>query len=138
MTVPLRPQYLVVMGEHYMNDHIKPVEKSIEANVEVAEITQTILNYMVGDMESRAQALHPSLVKRTFAPHPRTKAQVLRVLTRSQLIEGARHTPKGASRQKNKDWNINITVLDIHENIATAKAINPFCIDYIHLAKIGA
>jgi hypothetical protein len=100
---------------------------------DIDAITQTILDYMIGGPEKRARALHPALAKRAFVTHPDTHNTVLRIVTPSELVETVRCGP---DPQPNREWRTDITIFDVYEDVAVARAIGQSYMDYIHLAKV--
>ena len=103
------------------------------SKADVEAITQTILDYMIGGHERRARALHPALAKRAFVTHPDTQNTVLRIVTPSELVETVRCGPEP---QPNREWRTDITIFDVYEDVAMARAIGQTYMDYIHLAKV--
>lgn len=114
-----------------------PQEKA-DVEKEKAAIKQAALDYIEGWYEGNAQrmerALHPDLVKREVNTMP-TGKDVLFSVSASNMVEftragGGSETPK--EKQKNE-----VIILDVYQNIATAKAISADYVDYLHLAKIN-
>lgn len=103
------------------------------SQTDIKAITQTILDYMIGGHEKRARALHPALAKRAFVRHPDTRNTVLRIVTPSELVETVRCGP---DPQPNPEWRTDITIFDVYEDVAMARAIGQTYMDYIHLAKV--
>jgi hypothetical protein len=105
---------------------------------DTAAIRATALDYVEGWYEGNpsrmARALHPELVKRIVVSDTATGKSVLQNMGASALINGARHgygktTPK---ERQQKD----VTVLDIFNNAASAKAMMADWVDYMQLAKV--
>jgi hypothetical protein len=100
-------------------------------------IKKTCLDYVDGwysaDPERMARALHPDLVKRTIKREksggwvvgPTTTAEGLVGYTREG---GGSEVPEG-------ERTYDIVIVDGFRHIATAKALSPNYMDYIHLAK---
>jgi hypothetical protein len=113
---------------------VSPKLNAPEADLDA--IAQTILDYMLGGHEKRAQALHPALAKRAFVPHPRTGNAVLREVTHSELVETVRCVPDQTDKQSAQEQRAQITIYDVFEDIAMVKAVAAAYVDYIHLAKV--
>jgi putative lumazine-binding protein len=103
-----------------------------------AAIRATALDYVEGWYEGNptrmARALHPELVKRIVVSDTATGKSVLQNMGASALVNGTRHgygksTPR---EQQQKD----VTILDIFNNAASAKAVMADWIDYMQLAKV--
>lgn len=107
---------------------------------DVEAIWQAISDYMqcwygVGH-ERLPGAIHPTIYKRKFPLNPYTKKPVLIEVTASQLIESARFCAEEEHHPPKTEWINDITIFDLFQNIATAKAVGAGWVDYIHLAKI--
>lgn len=104
-------------------------------------ITKTIRDYIescyTGEFLRMQRALHPALAKRTLEPHHTTDNLIIRATTKTQLVENIRalqqigyETPKDSRR-------MDITILDVYENIAMAKVYSSTWVDFLHLVKIS-
>jgi hypothetical protein len=87
-----------------------------------------------GNADRMARALHPELVKRIVVRDTTTGESMVQGMGASVLINSTRHgygkeTPK--ERQQKE-----VTILDIFENAASAKAVMADWIDYMQLAKV--
>jgi hypothetical protein len=103
-----------------------------------AAIRATALDYAEGwyegNAERMARAVHPELVKRIVVRDTTTGKTMLQGMGASVLVNSTRHgygkqTPK--DRQKKE-----VTILDIFENAASAKAVMADWVDYMQLGKI--
>lgn len=109
-----------------------------QSAADTAAIRATALDYVEGWYEGNptrmARALHPELVKRIVVSDTATGKSVLQNMGASALVNGARrgygkNTPK--DRQQ-KD----VTILDIFNHAASAKAVMADWVDYMQLAKV--
>lgn len=109
-----------------------------QSAADTAAIRATALDYVEGWYEGNptrmTRALHPELVKRIVVSDTATGKSVLQNMGASALVNGARHgygknTPK--DRQQ-KD----VTILDIFNHAASAKAVMADWVDYMQLAKV--
>ena len=114
-----------------------PVKKAFSADVEI--IKQKVLGYIdawyQGEAERGEKSLHPELAKRTVRTDPETGRSQLEMMSASTLAErwrsgDGKDTPK---EQQRKD----ITVLDIHGNMASVRLEAKGWVDYMHLAKFN-
>jgi hypothetical protein len=80
--------------------------------------------------------LHPSLAKRTITQHPRTGRDMVTPMSVSEAIENVRAVQNQAEKLPRDQWRVDITVLDVFKNVATAKSMSREWLDYIHLAKV--
>lgn len=104
-----------------------------------AGIRQAALDYVEGwysgDAERMERALHPDLAKRIVHTDAKSGRSRLEQMGAMALVQGTRsgygtRTPE-AQRQKD------VTVLDIFQNAASAKAVMSGWVDYMHLAKVN-
>ncbi len=98
-------------------------------------IRATAMNYIEGwydgDAERMAKALHPKLAKRAYLKNPKTGEFVLQELDAETLIG---YVKKGGAKDvAPEDRKIKMEILDIYENIATAKVSCKHFVDYMHL-----
>lgn len=95
-------------------------------------ITSTILNYIEGwyegNSERMSQALHPSLIKRIFE-NGEMRELGYELMMNFTVNGGGKNVPK-------ETYNIEVNILDINNNIATAVSKSEY-IDYIHLVKLA-
>ncbi|KPJ93185.1 MAG: hypothetical protein AMS18_05865 [Gemmatimonas sp. SG8_17] len=94
-------------------------------------------DYMEGalnaDAERMARGVHPELTKVVISTYPQTGRQSLSYNTSTLLVEWTR----GAAEQMaNADKNVDVTVFDIADNLAAARAIGQSWYDFLQLAKI--
>ena len=95
-------------------------------------------DYMEGalnaDAERMARGVHPELTKVVVNTYPQTGRQSLSYNTSTLLVEWTR----GAAEQMaNVDKNVDVTVFDIGDNLAAARAIGQNWYDFLQLAKIN-
>ena len=95
-------------------------------------------DYMEGalnaDAERMARGVHPELTKVVVNTYPQTGRQFLSYNTSTLLVEWTR----GAAEQMaNVDKNVDVTVFDIGDNLAAARAIGQNWYDFLQLAKIN-
>jgi hypothetical protein len=103
-----------------------------------AAIRATALDYAEGwyegNAERMARALHPELVKRIVVRDTTTGKTMVQGMGASVLVNSTRHgygkeTPKDRQQKE-------VTILDIFENAASAKAVMADWVDYMQLGKI--
>ena len=101
------------------------------------EIKQTVLNYIEawyrGEPERGEKSLHPELAKRIVRVDQETWKDRLEMMSASRLAERSgdgKQTPKENQRK-------DITILDIHGNMASVKLETNAWVDYMHLAKFN-
>jgi hypothetical protein len=108
-----------------------------EGSPDSAAIEKTVLDYIEGwyaaDHERMERALHPDLAKRAINVNPKTGRSILSHLTASTMVEYTRGGG-GSETPREKQKNV-VTILDVHEGIASAKAVSVDYVDYVHLAK---
>jgi hypothetical protein len=95
------------------------------------------LDYMEGaltaDADRMARGVHPELTKVVIRTYPQTGRQCLAYNTSTLLVEWTR----GAAEQMAEaDKNVEVTVFDIGDNLAAARAIGQAWYDFLQLAKI--
>jgi hypothetical protein len=114
------------------------VPAKAQSAADTAAIRATALDYVEGWYEGNptrmARALHPELVKRIVVSDTATGKSVLQNMGASALVNGARRgygksTPK---ERQQKD----VSILDIFNNAASAKAVMADWVDYLQLAKV--
>jgi hypothetical protein len=107
---------------------------------EVRAIWKAITDYMecwygVG-YEKLPAAIHPAIYKRKYDINLNTEKPVIKEVTASQLIETARYLGEEGKEFAYSEWINDITIFDVFQNIASAKAVGDGWVDYIHLANI--
>lgn len=110
-----------------------------KAEQEKVAIEKVALDYIEGWFEGNAgrmeQALHPELVKRTFAVNPATGEPALQNLNKATMVE---YTEKGGGKGVPADKRgIKVAILDVFRDIATVRVESVSFIDYLQLAKAG-
>ncbi len=104
---------------------------------ETEAVVAAALDYMEGaltaDADRMARGVHPELTKVVIRTYPQTGRQCLGYNTSTLLVEWTR----GATEQMaNVDKRVDVTVFDIGDNLATARAIGQNWYDFLQLAKI--
>ena len=96
----------------------------------VAEVEATVRDYFEGwydaDVDRMQRALHPELAKRT------QEAGSLRTTTRDRMLN---LTAAGEGRADGIDRTLDISVLDVHDGIATAAVRSAVYREYLHLVR---
>jgi hypothetical protein len=109
----------------------------IAAESDLEIIKQKVLGYIeawyAGEPERGEKSLHPDLVKRISSTQPVTGKNYLEMMSAQTLADrwrsgDGKKTPK--DRQQ-KD----VTVLDLHGNMASVKLETATWVDYMHLVK---
>ena len=123
-----------------MNPTKTQTDAAPASQADIDAITQAILDYAEsgysGEADRRARALHPALAKRTITPHPRTGRDMVTPMSVSEAIENVRAVQFQAEKLPRDQWRVDITVLDVFKNVATAKSLSREWLDYIHLVKV--
>ncbi|MFC1639554.1 nuclear transport factor 2 family protein [Gemmatimonadota bacterium] len=95
------------------------------------------LDYMEGaltaDADRMARGVHPGLTKVVISTNRQTGRQSLSYNTATLLVEWVR---SAGDRMAEVDKNVDVTVFDIGNNLATARAIGQMWYDFLQLAKI--
>ncbi len=112
-------------------------QNGVDANPEKEAVIAAALDYMEGalnaDADRMARGVHPELTKVVIRTYPQTGRQCLSYNTSTLLVEWVR----GAGEQMaNVDKSVDVTVLDIGDNLAAARAIGQVWYDFLQLAKI--
>jgi len=100
-------------------------------------IRQAALDYIEGwytaDAERMSRAVHSKLVKRIFAPHPRSEKHIFKNQDSTALVTATEkgYGSKIPEAQRQKD----VTILDVFEEAASVKIVAAQWVDYLHLAK---
>ena len=105
----------------------------------VKAIEATVYDYVDGQLEgdpARVRgALHPDLAKRAVRSRPDPdEALGLRRMSRDELVELTR---QGVLKTPREKWDRSVRVLDITENVASARVETPWFVDYFHLGRFG-
>jgi len=109
---------------------------TLQTPADSAGIRQAALDYIEGyyegNAERMARAVHPELAKRIVNVDERGRYR-LGQMSAMTLVEGTRagggkDTPQ-AERRKD------VKILDIYQNVASAKIDASYWVDYLHLAK---
>jgi hypothetical protein len=102
-----------------------------------AAIEGAARDYMEGALNAApdrmARAVHPGLTKVVIARNRDTGRQYLSYNTATLLVEWVR---SAGERVANIDKNVEVTVLDIDNRLATARAVGAVWYDFLQLAKI--
>ena len=100
-------------------------------------VTATALDYMEGalnaDADRMARAVHPELTKVIIRTYPQVGRQYLSYNTSTTLVEVVRGI---AERMADVDKHADVTVFDIGNDMAVARAIGQLWYDFMQLAKI--
>jgi hypothetical protein len=102
-------------------------------------IRDTILDYFEGWFEGDAgrmdRALHPGLAKHAMAQGP-VREEVLDVTTKAEMVEATRRGV-GRSRDPGGDHSIEIDVVAVSGNIASAVVHSTVYVELVLLARTG-
>jgi hypothetical protein len=98
-------------------------------------ITQTVLDYFEGwydgDVARMDRALHPGLVKRS--PRPDELGEpALGMTSKDRMLE---LTAAGEGAQDAGDRRIDVTVVDVHDRVATVVVRTQVYREYLHLVR---
>jgi hypothetical protein len=100
-------------------------------------VVAAALDYMEGALTGNAERMergtHPELTKVVIATIPQTGRQLLSYNSHSLLVEWVRGIGDGMA---NVDQNVDVTVFDIGNDMAVARAIGQIWYDFLQLAKI--
>ena len=112
-------------------------QSGVENDPDKEAVVAAALDYMEGaltaDADRMARGVHPELTKVVIRTYPQTGRQCLGYNTSTLLVEWTR----GAAEQMaNVDKSVDVTVFDIGDNLATARAIGQNWYDFLQLAKI--
>jgi len=77
-------------------------------------------------------------VKRGFYPLGQSGVNAISISTYSEMVERVRASSLSDKpcRPKN-EWVVDIEILDVYQQIATAKTIGDGWVDYVHLADVN-
>jgi hypothetical protein len=115
---------------------LMPVASQAQTAADSSGIRQAALDYIEGyyegNAERMARAVHPELAKRIVNVDERGRYR-LGQMSAMTLVEGTRagggrDTPESERRK-------DVTILDIYQNVASAKIYASYWVDYLHLAK---
>jgi len=97
------------------------------------QITLAVLDYFEGwfdgDVERMDRALHLELVKRSPAAGP---AAMLGITTKERMLE---LTAAGAGAEDGADRRLEVVVLDVHGDVASALVRSAVYREYLHLVR---
>jgi hypothetical protein len=107
-------------------------EKSDEAAIKRAALDY-IEGWYEGNAERMERALHPDLAKRIVHTDPesgRSRLEQMSAMTLVQYTKAAygKNTPK-------EERQMDVTILDKYENVASVKIVATAWIDYLHVAR---
>jgi ketosteroid isomerase-like protein len=98
-------------------------------------ITQTVLDYFEGwydgDVARMDRALHPELVKRTVRTDD-VAEPTLGMVSKARMVE---LTGAGEGAQDAGDRRVDVTVVDVHDRIATVVVRTQVYREYLHLVR---
>jgi hypothetical protein len=98
-------------------------------------ITQTVLDYFEGwydgDVTRMDRALHPGLVKQSPRPEELDEP-TLGVVSKARMVE---LTGAGEGAQDAGDRRVDVTVVDVHDRIATVVVRTQVYREYLHLVR---
>jgi hypothetical protein len=105
----------------------------------VKAIEATVYDYVDGQLEGDParvrRSLHPDLAKRAVRSKPDPDEVLgLRRMSRDELVELTR---QGALKTPRDQWDRSVRVLDITENVASARLETPWFVVYFHLGRFG-
>lgn len=108
-----------------------------DSEADRAQIKQAALDYIegwfAGDTLRMERALHPDLAKRGVQVNPKNGRTMVNHLSKTMMVE---YTRAGyGSTGEETDHKNEITIFEIHGDIATAKVVSSKYIDYLHLVK---
>ena len=102
-----------------------------------AAIREAILDYVegwwTGDAARMEGSLHPDLVKRIVFEHEATGRSMLNTASKNDMVEHTR--AGGGSKNPEQKGEVDVTIVDVSGDIATAIATSARYVDYLHLAK---
>ncbi|MGD8869634.1 MAG: nuclear transport factor 2 family protein, partial [Gemmatimonadales bacterium] len=100
-------------------------------------VVRAALDYMEGavtaDADRVARGVHSELTKVVVRTLPQTGRQSLAYNTRTTLVEVVRGL---AERMAEVDKNVEVTVFDVGNDLAAARAVGALWYDYLQLAKL--
>jgi|SRR5215207_9152425 len=112
---------------------------AVSADVEHAAIVATVLDYFEGwfdgDAERMERALHQGLAKRSLGQVASAGAE-LRGVTKEQMV-AATAAGEGKEVAPGPGRRIDVTVVDVHGNIASVVVDSDVYREYVHLVRTG-
>ena len=116
---------------------VSPGHSEAEEQDDGAAIKQAALDYIEGwyegDAERMERALHPDLAKRIVHTNPENGRSRLEQMSAMTLVQ---YTREGyGKRTPKEERQMDVTILDIYENVASVKVIAKDWIDYLHVAR---
>jgi hypothetical protein len=114
------------------------IQQKSEDEETIAAIRQKVLGYLdawyQGDPERGQKSLHPELIKRIVLKDPESGKDYLDGMSASKLMN---RWASGDGKKTPKELQLgDITILDVHGDIASVKLETPTWVDYMHLAKM--
>jgi uncharacterized membrane protein YeiB len=114
-----------------------PMVNANDNEADRAQIKQAALDYVegwyAGDTLRMERALHPDLAKRGVQVNPKNGRTMVNHLSKSMMVE---YTRAGVGKTGEEVGGENeITIFEVHGDIATAKVVSSKSIDYLHLVK---
>jgi Putative lumazine-binding len=112
---------------------------AVSAGAEQAAIVATALDYFEGWFDGDAarmdRALHPALAKRSLGQVASAGAE-LRSVTKEQMVAFTAEG-EGKAVARGPDRRIDVTVVDVHGNIASAVVDSDVYREYLHFVRTG-
>jgi hypothetical protein len=105
-------------------------------------IYQTLLDYMESwysrEYERLEKSFYPAAIKRGFYPLRQSGVNCISISTVSEMIERVRAASlSDRPRRPENEWVVEVEILDIYQQIASAKTIGDGWVDYVHLADVN-
>ncbi|MGZ5213907.1 MAG: nuclear transport factor 2 family protein [Actinomycetota bacterium] len=97
----------------------------------VGATTDYVESYFDGDAARMASCLHPRLAKRRADDHEARTSGLVEAPFEEMTTEAVAGGPKDLGRE------VEITILDVVDGIATAKVVSEPFVDMLHLARFG-
>jgi len=110
-------------------------DMAIERDAVVAAAMDYMEGALTADEDRMARGVHPELTKVLIRPMRQTGRHVLSYNTATTLIEWVRAAD--TTRLAQMDKNVDVTVFDIGNGMATARAIGQIWYDFLQLGKIN-
>ena len=102
-----------------------------QAEAAIGEVARAYLeSWLDGDGERMRSALHPMLAKRGLDYGPGASPTGLHHLETAYMIDSAGRGPRPQYGRE-----IEVTILDLADNVASVKVVSEPFVDYLHLAK---
>lgn len=112
----------------------EPVDPEVEKKGIEAAAMDYIEGYFTGDADRMAKGVHPELTKVTPRTIEGTGKQCLGKIGAEYLIEVTR---TGSGKLDEDKRNIEMTILDFVDDIATVEVLSTMFFDYLQVAKIN-